>query len=169
MNVLRFSAVFLVFFILASCVFTIGCLALDVEDVAVSAVDGAEEAVAEAFGAVLEAEEAGADVSGLLERLDVAVESLALARMCLRCGDFEGAVEDAGFCVEALDGIVGDAGVLRDRAVRELDERSWMAVGGSVVGVVVVVCGCWFGWRFFKKRYCERALEMRPEVVEGES
>ena len=64
---------------------------------------------------------------------------------------------------------MGDAGVLRDRAVGESGERSWMAVGGSVVGVIVVVCGCWRGWRLFKKRYYERALEMRPEVVEGES
>lgn len=168
-NALKFGVVFFVFLAMVLSVFAIGCSASDEKEVAESAVDEAGEAMVEAYNAVLEAEEAGANVSGLLDMLDVAAECLASADVCLRVGDFGGAVGNASFCVEASDGLVDDAGVLRDRALREWGERSWMAVGGSVVGVVVVVCGCWLGWSLFKKRYYERVLEMRPEVVEGES
>lgn len=169
MSGLRVVTFWLVLLALVSSVFMLGVLASDVDDEAVSAVVGAEQAVAEAYGAVLEAEEAGADVSGLLDQLDVAGKHLALARMCLGVGDFDGAVENADLCVEALEGIVWDAVFLRREAVRESGERSWMAIGGSVVGVVVVTAGCWFGWGFFKKRYYRRVLNRRPEVLKGES
>lgn len=166
---LRVIAVLLILFVLVSSGFVLNIEALSAEDVAVSAVNGAEQAVTRTYRAVLEAESAGADVSGLLERLDVAARYLALARICLRIGDFDGAVGNASFCVETLDRIVDDAGVLRDRAVRELGERSWMAIGGSIVGVVAVVCVGFLGWNLFKKRYYERTLKMKPEVVDGES
>lgn len=166
---LRTRAVFLVFFTFVACVLVLGCSASSDKDRAVSTVDSAELAMGSAYDAVLEAEEAGANVSGLLVRLNAAAEYLAAANMCLRVRDFDGAFGNASFCVEALDGILYDAEVLRDRAIRERSQRSLMTISGSILCVVVVVCGCWLGWSFFKKRYYERVLEMRPEVVEGES
>jgi VIT1/CCC1 family predicted Fe2+/Mn2+ transporter len=142
---------------------------MDVEEMTLSVVEGVEETVVEVYEVILEAERAGVDVSGLLHRLDVAGEYLTLARMCLRTGNLEGAARNASLSEEALDGLVEDAGVLRERAVKESDERFWMAIGGSVVGVVTVVCGGWLGWSWFKRWYYRRALEMKPEVVEYES
>ena len=169
MSGLRVIAVWLVLCALVSSVFMLGIKGSDVEDVAVSAIDGADQAVADAYHAVLEAESAAADVSGLLERLDVAAKYLASARMCLTVGDFDCAVGNASFCVEALEGMVNDAGVLRDRASRQRYEHSWRMIGGSTVGVAVAVCVTLFGWRLFRRRYCTRFLKMKPEVSEGES
>ncbi len=158
MSGLRTIAVLFVLFTVVSSVSVLGIKAADVEDT-----------IVEAYGAVLEAEEAGADVSALLERLDVAGEYLVLARMSLRTGNMEGAAGNASLSVVALDGLVEDAGVLREEAVRESGERSWMAIGGSVGGVAAVVCGGWLSWSWFKKRYYKQALEMRPEVIEDAS
>jgi hypothetical protein len=158
-----------VLFVLVSSVFVLGVVAVDGKDEAVSAVDGAAEAVAEAYSAVWEAERAGANVSWLLTRLDGAGAYLALARMCLRMGDFEAAVDNAVFCIGALDGVVEDAGALRDRAVEEGGARSGMTISMSVVAVLTVAATCWLGWNLFKERYHRRALEMRPEVIESES
>jgi hypothetical protein len=166
MSGLRRVAVLVVLCVLVSSVFVLGVPVSGVEGEAVSAVEGAEAAVAEAFGAVWEAEGAGGNVSGLLDRLDVAADYLATARMCLRAGDSEGAVGNASLCVEALEGLVDDAVVLRASVVAESGQRFWMAISGSVVGVVAVVCGSFFGWRWFKKRYYARALTMKPEVAE---
>jgi len=94
---------------------------------------------------------------------------LAFAKMSLKIEDFDGAVGNASFCVEALDEILDDAEVLKDEATKDLSEASLMAISGSVVGVVLVVCISFFGWRFFKVRYYERVLKMKPEVVKGES
>lgn len=166
---LKFGAAFFVFFTIVLSVFATGCLALDERDLAISAVDRAEQAVVEAFMAILEAEEAGADLKDLLNQMNIAVDYLASADMCLRCGDFDGAVGNASFCVEALDGIVDDAEILRDGANREFGKRSWRAICGSILGVALVICASFLGWSLFKRRYFERLLEMKPEVVQGES
>lgn len=169
MSRLRAVVVWVVLFVLMSSVFVLGVVAVDVKHEAVSAVDGAEEAVAAAYGGVWEAERAGANVSRLLTRLNEAGAYLALARMGLTVGDFEAAVDNAGFCVGIVDGVVEDAGALRDRAVKEWGARSGMTLSMSVVAVLTVAAICWLGWNLFKERYHRRALRMRPEVVESES
>ena len=140
---------------------TINNLCQQVEDI--------EETVVEIYEVLLEAEKAGVNISGLLDRLDVAGEYLTLARMCLKTGNLADAARNAGLSVEALDGLMDDASVLRDKAIQESGERFWMTIGGSVVGVATVVCSGWLSWSWFKRWYHRRALEMTPEVVEYES
>jgi len=45
----------------------------------------------------------------------------------------------------------------------------WLTFTGSLVGLVAVGFGSFWGWRFFKKRYYERVLRMKPEVRPDES
>ena len=164
---LRRVAILLVLCVLVSSVMVFGAAASEAEDAAVAAVGAAEAAVAEAFGAALEAETAGGNVSGLLDRLDVAAAYLAAARMCLRSEDFEGAGGNASRCGEVLEGLVDDAVALRASAVAASDARFWMAMGESAVGVVVVVCGSFLSWRWFKKRHYARVLTLKPEVADA--
>lgn len=166
---LRIIPVLFVLFVLLSSAVVGRVDAPDAENIAVSVVEEAEQAAASAYLAVLEAENVGADVSELLRRLDSAALYLASARMSLRIGDFDGAIGNASFCVEALDEILGDAEVLKDKAAKDLNEYSLIAISGSIVGVVLVLCVSFFGWRFFKVRYYERVLKTKPEVVESES
>jgi len=42
-----------------------------------------------------------------------------------------------------------------------------MSASGVAVGVIVL--GSVVGWRIFKRRYFEKVLKMKPEVVKGES
>lgn len=169
MSGLRFIGVLFVLSVILSSVSVLGIKAADVEIMALLSVVEVEEAVFEGYGAVLDAEEAGADVSGLLDRLNIAGEYLALAKMCMRIGNLESAVGNASLSVEGLEGIVEDAKILKDRSIKEADEHFSFTITASVVGVTAVLCCSWLGWNWFKKRYYERALKMRPEVVEGES
>ena len=122
-----------------------------------------------AYGAVLEAEEAGANVSGLLGRLSVGGEYLAEAYVWYRLGVFENASRFAGLCVEVVGDVGGEAVGLKSEAhglwVLDFLVRMIWSVGGViVVGVVGFVV-----WRVFRRRYCRRVLGLRPEVVSGES
>jgi hypothetical protein len=123
----------------------------------------AEEALGLAYDAVLEAEEAGANVSGLLDRLSVGGEYLAEAYAYVRLEDSESAGRLAGLCVEAVDGVEGEAVFLRERA--DILTR----VFGSVVGVVVVVVCGFVLWWLFKRHYYKKILELEPEVYNGGS
>ena len=129
----------------------------------------AEGVVVSGYQAVLEAEGAGANVSGLLARLNEAGELLALARVSYRVGDFDGAVRFAELCGEIGEGVRVDALEVRDWAVEEAGHRFWLTIIGSIAGVAIVGFLSFLGWFIFKERYYRRVFGMRPEVVSGGS
>jgi len=138
------------------------------DDVALSAIDGAEVSVVLAYEAVLEAEEAGVDVSGLLVRLNDCGELLVEARVAYGLGDFDEAVGFAGLCSEVGDGVKGDAVELRLGVQSSRVAELWLMLVGSLVGVVVVLFVGFFGWGVVKRRFVRRVLEMKVEVGEGD-
>jgi hypothetical protein len=163
----RFLRVFLASLILLafSTLVTAGvCLAVS-ESEAESKVGEAEVAVSSAYVAVLDAEKSGADVSGLLMNLTYAGEFLAEAQTCYRNGDFGGAVYYADLSVRSVDGLVGEAGRLKALAMDEYKERVFQTVAGSGVAVGVIVLVSVVGWLLLKRRYFEKVVKMKPEVV----
>ena len=163
MSALRLLLVFLVLSALFSSVFVFGVRALS-EDVAASAVSRAEDVVASAYEAVLRAEGSGANVSGLLIRLDEAGELLAQAHVSYRLEDFDGAARFADLCGQIGEEVMVEAYDLRSLALEEAVQRFWWTMIGSVLGVVAIVCLSFIGWSVFKRRYYGRVLGMRPEV-----
>ena len=120
---------------------------------AVSALDDAEGAVVSAYQAVLKADAAGANVSGLLIRLNDAGQLLTRARMAYGSGDFDSALELAVLCQERLGGFVADADVLTEIAAKDRSLDFWVNVVGSIVGSVGVVCGSFIVWSYLDRRY----------------
>jgi len=169
MSFSRLFFVLLVLSVFAVPILVPGALGADGEDVAASAVDRAEVAVVSAYEAVLDAERAGADVSGLLDRLNVAGEYLAEAHVWLGLGGYESATRLADLCYDAVEGVGSDAVELRSEAHGLWVADSVVRMTGSMVGVVVVVFLGFVVWRVFKRRYRRRVLGLRPEVVSGES
>jgi len=127
------------------------------EDTATLAITQAEETVVSAYEAVLEAEQAKANVSELLELLDVAGEHLAEAHMLYRLGDFDGAVDSAD-----LSSVIG-ADVKNDAEELKIDAyQSWITsllvrITVSIGGVIAVVFGTFIAWRAFRRRYFRQA------------
>lgn len=135
-------------------------------DAAATAVAAAESALVDCYLGVLDAEGAGANVSALVARLNVATGYLTEAQLRLRSGNFSGAVDSAGLVGESLDGVVDEAGVLHNAAaLARAQQLSW-AVGGSIVGVVVVGVLGVLGWGYVKGRHVRRVLTMTPEVAD---
>jgi len=139
------------------------------EDVVALDIAEAKEVLGSAYGAVLEAEEAGANVSGLLGRLNLGGEYLAEAYVWYRLGVSEDASRFAGLCVEVVGDVRSEAFALRDEAERLGEADFVVKMFGSVGGVVVVVVVGFVVWRVFRRRYLGRVLGLRPEVVSGES
>lgn len=150
---LKIFTVLLVLFTVVSSVPVLCIKAADVEGTVLSQVEEAEAAIDEAYVAVFEADMEGADVSELLKILDLAGEYLASARMNLRKGDFERAASNASLCIQSLEGSVENANILKNTVIKENDKRYWTAIGGSAVGVIMAIGGCWLSWKWFKKHY----------------
>lgn len=165
-RVLRMLLVFLILFAFLTLAMTGVCLVVS-ESEAELRIEEAEVAVSSAYVAVLEAEKSGADVSGLLMNLTYGGNFLAEAQMRYRNGDFGGGVYYADLSVQSVMGLVEEAEQLRVLAIAENEDRYFLTVATSGVAVVVIVFGGVVGWRFFKERYFEKVLKMKPEEVKG--
>lgn len=165
----KFSLVLLMLLVFASNLFVFANSREVSEDEATSALTNANEAVVSAYQVILEAEKTGANVSGLVGRLNEASVLLAEGQVALRTGDFEKAVRSANLGYEIGQNVKNQANELGGKAYGPWVMRLWLVMTGSLVGAIVVALVSFWGWRFFKRRYYERVLKMRPEVSPDES
>ena len=122
------------------------------EDTATLAITQAEETFASAYEAVLEAEQAGANVSELLDRLNIAAEHLAEARMLYRLGDFDGAVNSADLSKPEMD-VKTEAEQLKIDAQTFWDTNLLDRITVPIAGVTVVILATFIAWQIFKRHY----------------
>ena len=135
------------------------------QEIAIISISEADYSMIQAHEAVLDAEEAGADVSALLDRLNVAGEYLAEAHVCYRLGDLENATRFAGLCFDIVEGAKSEAVELKNEKHGLLVASLFVRIVGSYVGVMVVVLLGYVIWLVFKRRYQRRVLGLKPEVI----
>ena len=153
MSILRFLCAVMTIFVFATVFFVYPILANSDQDTASVAIADAEEAVISAYEAVLEAEQAGGNVTGLLAQLSEAGEFLASARMLYRNGDFDNAIYFADLGRSVGEEVESEAYKLKDSASDEGVQRMWFTILGSISGIVLVVLGSLRVWWFLKRRY----------------
>jgi len=134
------------------------------QEVAAFSISEAEWSMVQAYEAVLGAESADADVSGLLVRLNDAAALLSEARMAFDVGDFDEAAGYAESTSEVGYEIVDEVEMLEIEVANARVYSSWGVVVISVLGVSVVVVASLVGYSFFKRRYYRRLSKMKPRV-----
>ena len=153
MSVLRFLCALVTVFVFATFFFVCPILADSNQDTASVAMADAEETMISAYEAVLEAEQAGGNFSGLLAQLNEAGEFLASARMSYRNGDFDNAIYFADLSRNIGEEMENAAYELKDLASDEEMQRMWFTMLGSISGIILVVSGSLWVWWFLKRRY----------------
>jgi len=153
MSILRFLCAVMTIFVFATVFFVYPILANSDQDTASVAIADAEEAVISAYEAVLEAEQAGGNVTSSLAQLNEAGEFLAAARMLYRNGDFDNAIYFADLGRSVGEEVESEAYKLKDSASDEGVQRMWFTILGSISGIVLVVLGSLRVWWFLKRRY----------------
>lgn len=165
---LKVSACFLLAFALADLFFH-GDLIVRGADDAISSVANADDAVRQAFNAALDAEKAGANVSGLLVRLDEAGSVLGEAEIAFRNGNLSEAAGKANQCIGIAQSIVSAASVSKTSALDNARTMFWTYLTFSVVSIAVFIVVLALGLRRFRRGYIERMSGMKPEVTSGEA
>jgi hypothetical protein len=123
----------------------------------------------QAFNATLDAERAGANVSGLIVRLDEAGSMLEEAEIALKNGDSSGAANNASLCIGIAASVNSTAAALKTSALVDASTLFWRYLTFSVVSIVVFVIVLAYVWRWFKRSYLKKALQMKPEVAANEA
>jgi hypothetical protein len=129
----------------------------------------ADVAVRQAFGATLEAERAGANVSGLIFRLNEAGGILGEAEIALGDGNSSEATKKAGQCVEIAQSVKSDADVLKASALDEAQTVFWLSLFFSAAGIAVFAIVLVLVWRWFRRGHVDKMLSMKPEVANNEA
>jgi hypothetical protein len=160
---------FLLIFVFLASIFVSKALTLNSEDAATQGIERAEGVLGSAYEVVLKAEQAGANISGLLVRLNDAGELLAEAQVVFGLGEFDDAVFLADYCSDIGGEVRDEADELHVEAHESKITSSWLTMVGSTVGVACVVFVSFWGWHVFKRRYLRRVLGMKPEVIKDES
>ena len=138
------------------------------EDGASLAIAGAEDAVASAYRAVLEAEGAGADIRDLAARLNNACNLLVQASFLYNAGNLDEAFRLANLCVDMGGEVAKEARARALLAILARIANFQLTIALSFFSVALIACISFYSWRVFKRRYIRRVLEMRPEVVSVE-
>jgi hypothetical protein len=143
--------------------FAHACFAASSAD-AEEALSNAEENLASAYVHIAEAERAGANISELLERLVYAGGLLAEAKNSYSTGDYEKAYSLAINCSSAVNNIALEASDLKLKGEEAYGEKLMFTAGISSVGLSVLFVLSLFAWRFLRRWYVKRVLEMKPIV-----
>ena len=158
---LLFLLVFMVFSLSLTCL----PFYVSAGDEASSAIGGADNALRQAFEAVLEAERAGANVSDSIVKLDGAGGLLAEAENAYKVGNFSKAISKAEECSILANGVVGEALSLKSSALADAQKAVLQTLTFSCVGDVAFLTLLFFVWGWFKRAYAEKLMRMKPEVA----
>ncbi|MCJ7762853.1 hypothetical protein MUP38_05305 [Candidatus Bathyarchaeota archaeon] len=159
----RSVATCLIVLVLLAVLFVPSCFAVGACE-ASTAVGQAEHDLGSAHIAVAEAEDAGADVSALLNKLSNAGDFLSEAYAALRIENYANASVLAMECSNTVEGVAGDAARLKTNAESAITDRLLFAVAGSGVGLILLLIFGFLGWKLLKRRYFKQVLDMKPQV-----
>ena len=126
----------------------------------------ADNALKQAFAAVLEAEQAGANVTGLLGRLSDGADLLGQAAMAYRVGDVSGAIDRAVGVFVIASEVETDAISAKGGASINSQNVVWSIAAVSDVAGFSFVLLMFRVWRWFKQNYIKKLRNSKPEVTQ---
>ena len=127
----------------------------------------ANTAVGQAFNVVLDAEKAGANVTGLLAQLNVAEGDLAEAENSYRTGDSNTAAAQADNALPIAQEVTTAAQNAKQTAIVNGQNAFWQMIALTAIGAAMFLLVLFLVWRRFKRRYIESLSGSKP-VVSGQ-
>lgn len=117
-----------------------------------------------ALNAVLDAEQAGANITDLIVQLNFAVNNLSKAENNYRIGDYTTAVSQAESVVLSAQEVSAAAQNAKEDAIISVKNAFWSKTVFTLIGSVVFVLLLFLVWRQLKKRYIDNVFQAKPEV-----
>jgi hypothetical protein len=148
---------------LGSCLYS-GHYVFAQTDQTASKLQAANTAVEQASNAVLDAEKAGANVTGLLAQLNTAAGILAQAENSYRTGDSNTAAVQADSVLPIAQQVTASAQDAKQTALVSGQNAFWSTIAFTVIGAFVFVLALFLVWRRFKRSYINSLSEAKPEV-----
>jgi hypothetical protein len=118
------------------------------------------------FRFVLDAENAGANVTNLLNQLNVAAGLLSQAENAFRTGDNETAAVNAGNVLLIVQQVAAAAHNAKQATLVSSQDSFLPLTLFTVAVAIVFVLSLFIVWRWFKSRYLKNLLNAKPEIID---
>jgi CHASE3 domain sensor protein len=122
----------------------------------------ANVAIEQAFSAVLDAEQAGANISDLLSQLNIAAGILAQAENSYRTGDSNIAAAQANSVLPIAQEVTTHAQDAKQTALVSNKNAFWSTIAFTVIGAFFFVLVLFLVWRRFKRSYTNSISQVKP-------
>lgn len=143
--------------------FTVSCAATGKNEASLR-INDAENALDDAFNAVQKTERLNANVSRLMNDLNVAGGLLDEAEIAYKNGDLYIALRKADQSSVAANRVLNEATWLYDSASAGAQEIFWLTIIFSIEGAVLFIVVLLIVWAEFSSFYIKRLLKMKVEV-----
>lgn len=127
-------------------------------DQASSKLQTANNLLEQAFNAIVDAENAGANVTTLLNQLNNAANILAQAENAYTAGNNTLATNDADTVVSIGHEVIVAAQTAQDSASVSIQTAFWLTITFTAIAVAVFVIALFLVWRWFKRVSNKTAL-----------
>jgi hypothetical protein len=132
-----------------------------------TSIESADSAIKTAFENVLSAQNAGGNVTSLIDRLNIAGELLVEAENEQRSDSSINVTTKAMNALIIANQVNDDALSLRNVSLVKSQNNLWLTLTFSLVAVIAFGISLFILWRRFKRSYINKLLGMKPEVVEN--
>ncbi len=129
-----------------------------------SRLQAANNAVGQAFNAVLAAEKAGANITSLVNQLNEANSLLAQAENAYKAGDSTTAAKDVDAVLPIAQQVTTAAQTAKETASTSKQTSFLSTITITAIAAVVFVLALLIVWRLFKRNYIKGLSEAKPEV-----
>lgn len=123
----------------------------------------------QAFGSVLSAESAGANVTDLLDKLNIAANLLAQAENAYKVGDVNTAVNDADAVPNITAQVTTAALVAKQAAVASDQASLWKAIETGAFAAAVFISILFLVWRRLKRSCINSSVKLTDEAKNHEA
>ena len=145
-------------------IFLLSVSGLSRQEEAASAISEAEQSLAQAYNAVLDAERVGANVSVLLTKLNDAADLLAQAEIAYRNGAANTATNKTNGVLSIASEVSAAAVDAKETAVVTSRNALWITFAFSVEGAIIFALALFLVWLRYKKSYVKDLFDAKPEV-----
>ncbi len=130
-------------------------------------IDAANSSINQAFTSVYDAQKAGANVTGLLTRLNTAGVLLAQADNAYHAGNLSNVTASADNARSIANQVNNDALNLKNDSINRSQNNFLLTCLFSFSAALIFVVVLLLAWRRLKRSYMKKLLDLKPQSVDN--
>jgi hypothetical protein len=151
------------------CIYVDADLAVAQTNAEQSSLEATNIVIDQAFNDVLAAEKAGANVTGLVNKLNGATALLAEAENAYRNGNITVVEGKADVAISIARNVSVEAQIVKEKAQNSATISFWITLALTVLGIIILFLVLFIVWIFIKRGFIKDQNRSKSQVITDET